>query len=43
MTLTREYVAEDPAYFVGELTGRDVLKPGDVPYQPYACDDRTVE
>ncbi len=43
MTLTREYVAEDPEYFVGEFTGGDVLKPGDVPYAPYACDDRTVE
>jgi len=43
MTLTREYVAEDPEYFVGEFTGRDVLRPGDVAYEPYACDDRTVE
>jgi hypothetical protein len=43
MTLTREYVATDPAYFVGELTGRDVMKIADIPYQPYACDDRTRE
>ncbi len=43
MTLTREYVAEDPEYFVGQFTGGDVLKPGDVPYVPYDCDDRTVE
>ena len=43
MTLTREYVAEDPEYFVGQLTGGDVLKPGDIPYAPYACDDRTIE
>ena len=43
MTLTREYVAEDPEYFVGSFTGRDVLKLGDVPYQPYNCDDRTLQ
>lgn len=43
MLLTREYVAEDPEYFVGQLTGGDVLKPGDIPYAPYACDDRTIE
>lgn len=42
MTLTREYLAADPDYFIGELTGRDVLRPGDVPYRPYDCDDRTV-
>jgi hypothetical protein len=43
MTLTREYVATDPAYFVGKFTGRDVMKPGNIPYQAYACDDRTRE
>ena len=43
MTLIRQYVAEDPEYFVGQLSGRDVMRPGEIPYQPYACDDRTVD
>lgn len=43
MTITREYVAEDPLYFIGQFTGSDVLRPGDIAYQPYDCDDRTVE
>lgn len=42
MMLTREYVGEDPAYFVGQLTGGDTFKPGDIPYAPYNCDDRTI-
>ena len=41
--LVREYVAEDPEYFLGQLTGGDILKPGDIPYAPYNCDDRTIE
>jgi len=43
MTLTREYVARDPRYFVGELRGKDVLQRAEVAYRPYDCDDRTVE
>jgi hypothetical protein len=42
-TLTRDYVAVDPLYFVGELRGRDVLHRADIEYRPYDCDDRTVE
>mgnify|MGYP001825516231 FL=1 len=41
MLLAREYVAEDPQFFEGQFTGADILKPGDIPYAPYACDDRT--
>jgi hypothetical protein len=41
MILAREYVAEDPEYFVGQFAGTDILKPGDIAYAPYACDDRT--
>jgi hypothetical protein len=43
MILAREYVAEDPEFFAGQFTGGDILKPGDVPWQPYNCDDRTRE
>ena len=43
MILAREYVAEDPEYFVGQLTGGDILKPGDIPFAPYDCDDRTID
>lgn len=41
MTLTREFVAEDPEYFVGQYTGADLMRPAEVPYEPYNCDDRT--
>jgi len=42
-TLTRSWVAEDPAYFIGEYTGGDVMSIADIPYEPYNCDDRTWE
>jgi hypothetical protein len=37
--LTRSYVAEDPEYFEGSWSGRDVVYPSDVPYEPYQCVD----
>lgn len=42
-TLTRSWVAEDPAYFTGQFTGQDVMSIADIPYEPYNCDDRTWE
>jgi hypothetical protein len=39
--LTREYVAEDPLYFVGQYTGSDTVLPADLPFAPDACDDRS--
>ena len=42
MTLTRSYVATDPQYFLGEFTGKDILKLAEIPYQPYDCEDLTV-
>jgi hypothetical protein len=38
-SLTRSWVAEDPLYFEGEYTGRDVVHISDVPYQPTPCED----
>jgi hypothetical protein len=38
-SLTRSWVAEDPSYFEGEYTGRDVVHVSDVPYQPIPCED----
>ena len=38
-SLTRSWVAEDPLYFEGEYTGRDVVHVSDVPYQPTPCED----
>jgi uncharacterized protein DUF6152 len=39
--LRREYVAVDPPYFMGEYKGADTLYPADLPYEAYACDDRS--
>ncbi|HEY8518864.1 MAG TPA: DUF6152 family protein [Gammaproteobacteria bacterium] len=41
MALTREYVAEDPLYFAGRLTGSDTVYPADVPYSPDPCNELT--
>jgi hypothetical protein len=41
MTLTREYVARDPVYFVGEYKGSDTIQVADVPYSPDACKELT--
>jgi hypothetical protein len=41
MTLTREYVAEDPVYFTGQYAGSDTLKIADLPYSPDPCKELT--
>jgi hypothetical protein len=38
-SLTRSWVADDPLYFEGEYTGRDVVHISDVPYQRIPCED----
>jgi hypothetical protein len=40
--LTREFVAVDPLYFREPYMGSDVVHPSNVPYQPDACDDRSL-
>jgi hypothetical protein len=42
MALTREFVAEDPEYFVEPYSGSDVVFPSNVPYEPSPCDDRSL-
>jgi hypothetical protein len=37
--LRREYVAEDPAYFVGQYRGADTAFPADLPYETPSCND----
>jgi hypothetical protein len=39
--LTREYVAQDPKYFVGDYKGSDTIQVADVPYSPDACKELT--
>jgi hypothetical protein len=41
MMLTREYVAEDPAYFVGQYRGSDTIQVADLPYSPDPCNELT--
>ena len=41
MALTREYVAQDPVYFVGDYRGSDTIQVADVPYSPDACKELT--
>jgi Family of unknown function (DUF6152) len=42
MALAREYVAEDPLYFEGQYTGRDVVLVADLPYTGTTeCEDLT--
>ena len=41
MALTREYVAQDPVYFVGDYKGSDTIQVADVPYSPDACKELT--
>ena len=38
-TLMREYTANDPLYFEGPFSGRDVADISAVPYQPYDCEE----
>jgi len=42
-SLTREYMGEDPLFWQGQQTGQDVVYLADYPWEPYACDDRSVE
>jgi hypothetical protein len=42
LALTREFVAEDPLFFREPYTGADVVHPSNVPYEPDACDDRSL-
>lgn len=44
-TLTRDYVAEDPLYWEPSYkrTGQDVLSVSNLPWEPYNCNDLTVE
>jgi hypothetical protein len=37
--LRREYVAEDPTFFVGQFSGADVAYPADLPYETPSCND----
>jgi hypothetical protein len=40
--LTREFTAEDSAYFAEPYTGYDTVYPSNVPYEPSRCDDRSL-
>lgn len=42
-SLTRRYTGEDPLYWENKVTGEDVVFLSDYPWEPYECDDRTVE
>jgi hypothetical protein len=42
MALTREFEANDPAYFVEAYVGDDVVYPSNVPFSPPVCDDRSL-
>ena len=42
-SLTRTYTAEDPLFLQGQQSGSDVVFVADYPWEPYACDDRSVE
>jgi hypothetical protein len=37
MRLTRQYTAEDPEYFKGQITGQDVVGVADAPYADDDC------
>jgi hypothetical protein len=37
MTLTRDYVVEDPLYLKQPFSGRDVMRASKEPYTPYEC------
>ena len=40
--LKREFVAADALFFREPYTGSDVVHPSNVPYEPDACDDRSL-
>jgi Family of unknown function (DUF6152) len=39
MRLSRQYTAEDPEYFKGQVTGQDVVSVADYPYTEDKCND----
>lgn len=41
--LHREYVAEDPVYFVGQYKGSDTVLVSDVPWVPHPCEELAPE
>lgn len=42
-SLTRSYEGEDSKFWKAKQTGEDVVFLSDYPWEPYACDDRSVE
>ncbi len=40
LRLTRQYTAEDPAYFKGQITGQDVVQVADAPYTEDQCKEQ---
>lgn len=43
LALRRDFVAEDPVYFVGQYLGSDTVLVADVPYVAHPCDELTFE
>jgi hypothetical protein len=43
LALKRDFVAEDPVYFVGQYVGSDTVLVADVPYVAHPCDELTFE
>jgi hypothetical protein len=41
MSLRRDYLAEDPAYFTDQYAGYDIVKPADAPFAVDACRELT--
>ncbi len=41
MALTREYVADDSAYFTDQYVGKDIVMPADAPYAEDRCEELT--
>jgi hypothetical protein len=41
LSLKRDYVAEDPAYFTDQYAGSDIVKPADAPFAVDRCEDLT--
>lgn len=41
MSLRRDYVGEDPAYFTDQYAGYDIVKPADAPFAVDTCRDLT--
>jgi hypothetical protein len=41
MSLTRNYVAEDPLYFTDQYIGTDIVKPADAPFAVDPCQELT--